>query len=247
MSSNLPIGNGQNPNKGDRVRAKHIVNLDEKIKRLSRRVTINPQVAARFIDLPFDISVRIKEGTSDPYEYQISAARGIVAQKLSTAAEDVDALLYFEPSNALTDDLPTWFDIATNQSLFVVVTETNTGTARGIASVALQVAASTTESTAYIPAVQDGVYYYELVKFSIVDEMPVIEKWMAGSHIFHEVTDGGWWGTCSFLFTPAGGGGSPTNLIQTFQAGRLVSVSLDGVDQEGTVEVIGDAEWEINV
>lgn len=77
--------------------------------------------------------------------------------------------------------------------------------------------------------------------------MPVIEKWMAGSHIFHEVTDGGWWGTCSFLFTPAGGGGSPTNLIQTFQAGRLVSVSLDGVDQEGTVEVIGDAEWEINV
>lgn len=240
MSSNLPIGNGQNPSKGDRVRAKHIANLDEKIKRLSRRVTINPQVASKFIDLPFDTSVRIKTGTSDPYEYQISAARGIVVQKLATAAEDVDALLYFEPSNALTDDLPTWFDIATNQSLFVVVTETNTGTVRGIASVALQVAASTTQSTAYIPATQDGVYYYEVAKFTIVDEIPVIEKWIAGSHIFHEVINAGWWGELKFLFDDSAGGGSnDSTLFLTVEAGKITAVTGSSVTGAGTPDDLG--------
>jgi len=245
MSSNLPIGNGMPPKKGDRVKAKHIADLAERIKRLSRRVNVDSHIATKYIDLPFDPSVRIKAGTSSPYEYQISAARGLVIEKVSTAADTVDSLLYWTPSNALTSGEPTWFNIADGQSLFVKVTEVNTGTVRVISSVILEVASSTTISTAYIPGVQDGVYYYELVKFSIVDDMPVIQKWIAGSHIFHEVVTAGWWGTCSFLFTPAGGGGSPSNLIQTFENGILVSVSIDGTNEDGTIDAPGAIEWEV--
>lgn len=246
----MPVNNGNNQitlpdlvRAGDSITAKWANSMRGAIQKLRDR---KPQQGKGSKTLrilpPFNPSVKLV-GT----QWQISASRGLVVEKVATAAEGVDSLLYWTPSNALTSGLPTWFNISSGQSLFAVVTEENAGTVRVIADVSFQVATSSTISTAYIPGTQEGVYYYEIAKFTIVDTKPVIERWLAGSHIFHEVQDSGWWGTCSFLFTPAGGGGSPTNLIQTFKAGRLVSVSLDGVDQEGTVEVLGDAEWEINV
>lgn len=245
MSSNPPIGNGQSPSKGDRVKAKHISDLNEKIKRLSRSADVNQNIATKFIEIPFDISVKIKEGTSNPYQYQISVSRGLVVEKRPSADDGVDALIYWEASNALTDDEPTWFDIGHNESIFAVVTETNTGTIRPISSVELEVLSSSTISTAYIPGSQAGYYTYEIAKFTIVDERPVVDKFISGSHIFHEVTTTGWWGACEFLFTPGGGGGSPSRLIQTFENGILVSVSLDASYIDGTVETPGNVEWEV--
>lgn len=246
----MAVNNGQNQitlppivRAGDSITAKWANSMRDAIQKLrDRKPKEDVKTKVARTSAPFMPFIK-KVGE----QWQISASRGIVIEKVSTAAEDVDALLYWTPSNALTDGLPTWFNISSGQSLFVVVTEENAGTVRVIANVSFSVMASSTISTAYIPDTQEGVYYYEIAKFTIVDAKPVIERWAAGSHIFHEVQDAGWWGTCSFLFTPAGGGGSTTNLIQTFKAGRLVSVSLDGVDQEGTVEVLGDAEWEINV
>lgn len=222
MSSNLPIGNGQNPNKGDRVRAKHIVNLDEKIKRLSRRVNIDTQVASKFVNLPFDPAIRIKEGTSSPYEYQISVSRGIVVERQLSAGTGVDALIYHEPDNALTDDLPTWFDIDDGESLFVKVPESSDGKVTAGATLVLVVAASTTESTNYIPSTQAGEYYYKICEFTIVDDFPVIERFVAGSHIYHEtgLTHDMQFLTCEdpIYFTQ-------TQLARlTFTSGRLVSV-----------------------
>lgn len=225
MSSNLPIGNGMPPQKGDRVKAKHIADLAERIKRLSRRVNVDSHIATKYIDLPFDPSVRIKAGTSSPYEYQISAARGLVIEKVSTAADTVDALLYWTPSNALTSGEPTWFNINSGQSLFVKVTEVNTGTVRVISSVILEVASSTTISTAYIPSVQDGIYYYEIAKFTIVDDMPVIQKWTTGNHIYHEVTTTGWWGTIlNEFFTNITDSTPYTAIQEKFESGVLVEV-----------------------
>jgi hypothetical protein len=56
----------------------------------------------------------------------------------------------------------------------------------------------------------------------------------------------GWWGTVSWLFVPAGGGGSSQNLILTFEAGNLKTVSLDGTGISGTEATPGDAEIEVN-
>jgi hypothetical protein len=56
----------------------------------------------------------------------------------------------------------------------------------------------------------------------------------------------GWWGTVSWLFVPAGGGGSSQNLILTFENGSLKTVSLDGSGITGTEAAPGDAELEVN-
>jgi hypothetical protein len=142
------------------------------------------------IPAPFNPSVKLNGA-----QWQISASRGLVIEKVATADENVDALLYWTPSNALTGGLPTYFNINSGQSLFVKVTETNSGTVRVIASVVFEVATSSTISTAYIPAEQGGIYYYEIAAFTVVDSKPVIERWAAGSHIFHEVTIAGIYGT----------------------------------------------------
>jgi len=242
MESNIPIPDNRDPRRGDRVKAEDIASIHDSIRRLRNRVKTVRLPALPIIEAPFIPSLRIKDGTTD--EYQISVSRGLVIEKIATAGDGVDALIFWEPSNAITDDVPTWFDIAHNESIFAVVTETDSGTVRSIVSVALYVLPSSTISLAYIQGIQDGVYYYELAKLTIVDNKPILERFTSGSHIFHEVTTTGWWGTCSFLFTP-GGGGSPSNLIQTFENGLLVNVSLDGVTINGTVETPGDAEWEV--
>jgi hypothetical protein len=246
------VNNGQNQitlpdvvRAGDSITAKWANSMRTAIQALrDRKPRAEIQTKIARIAAPFTPTVKLNGA-----QWQISASRGLVIEKVSTADETVDALLYWTPSNALTGGLPTYFNINSGQSLFVKVTETNSGTVRVIASVVFEVAASSTISTAYIPgnpsALQDGVYYYEIAAFTVVDTKPVIERWAAASHIYHEVTTTGWWGTCSFLFTPAGGGGSPSNLIQTFENGILVSVSLDGVTIDGTVETRGDAEWEV--
>lgn len=226
MNSNPPIGNGQSPNKGDRVKAKHISDLSEKIKRLSRSADVNQNIATKFIEIPFDVSVKIKEGTSNPYQFQISVSRGLVVEKRSSAHDGVDALIYWEASNALTDDEPTWFNIANNQSLFVKVTEVNTGTVRTISSVALEVAASSTISTAYIPAEQDGIYYYEVAAFTIVDGKPVIERGTAGSHIFHEVSITGIYGTYTWTFLDEVTGSESNGMSMEFANGILVASTV---------------------
>lgn len=59
-------------------------------------------------------------------------------------------------------------------------------------------------------------------------------------------TVNGWWGTVSWLFVPAGGGGSSQNLILAFEAGILKTVTLDGTSISGTEATPGDAELEVN-
>jgi len=56
----------------------------------------------------------------------------------------------------------------------------------------------------------------------------------------------GWWGTVSWLFTPAGGGGSSQNLVLTYEDGILTGVTLDGTPEAGTEATPGDAEIEVN-
>ena len=226
---------------GDSITAKWANSMRTAIQALrDRKPRAEIQTKIARISAPFTPTVKLN-GT----QWQISASRGLVIEKVSTADESVDALLYWTPSNALTGGLPTYFNINSGQSLFVKVTETNSGTVRVIASVVFEVATSSTISTAYIPAEQDGVYYYEIAAFTVVDSKPEIERWVAGSHVYHVVDNAGWWGACEFLFTPGGGGGSPSRLIQTFENGKLVTVTLDGTTIDGTVAVPGDVEWEV--
>ena len=243
MESNISIPDNRDPRRGDRVKAEDVATIHDSIRRLRNRIKTVNLPALPIIEAPFIPSLRIKNGTTD--EYEISVSRGLVIEKRPSADDGVDALIYWEASNALTNDEPTWFDIGHNESIFAVVTETNSGTIRPISSVELEVLSSSTISTAYIPGSQAGYYTYEIAKFTIVDERPVVDKFISGSHIFHEVTTTGWWGACEFLFTPGGGGGSPSRLIQTFENGILVSVSLDASYIDGTVETPGNVEWEV--
>ena len=229
MSSNPPIGNGQSPNKGDRVKAKHISDLNEKIKRLSRSADVNQNIATKFIEIPFDVSVKIKEGTSNPYQFQISVSRGLVVERQLSAGEAVDALIYHVPDNLLTTGEPTWFDIDDGESLYVKVLETSAGVVNGGVNLVLVVLPSTTESTNYITTIQAGEYYYKICEFEIVSEKPEITRFCAGSNIFHEtgLTHDIQYMTCE----------DPIDYTQTqlgrlsFTSGRLVSVGEAEADR----------------
>jgi len=240
MESNIPIPDNRDPRRGDRVKAEDIASIHDSIRRLRNRVKTVRLPALPIIEAPFIPSLRIKDGTTD--EYQISVSRGLVVEKIATAGDGVDALIFWEPSNALTGDVPTWFDIANNESIFAVVTETNSGTVRSIFSVALDVLPSSTISLAYIPGVQDGVYYYELAKLTIVDGKPILERFTSGSHIFHEVANGGWWGELQFLFDDSAGGGSnDSTLFLTIEAGKIMAVTGSNVTGGGTADSLGTA------
>jgi len=235
MESNIPIPDNRDPRRGDRVKAEDIASIHDSIRRLRNRVKTVRLPALPIIEAPFIPSLRIKDGTTD--EYQISVSRGLVVEKVATAAATVDALIFWEPSNALTDDVPTWFDIAHNESIFAVVTETNTGTVRTIVSVALDVLPSSTISLAYIPGVQDGVYYYELAKLTIVDSKPILERFTSGSHIYHEVTTTGWWGTIlEEFFTNITDSTPYTALQRKYENGLVVEVKYQ--EPGGTLDVI---------
>jgi hypothetical protein len=181
------------------------------------------------IPAPFNPSVKLNGA-----QWQISASRGLVIEKVATADENVDALLYWTPSNALTGGLPTYFNINSGQSLFVKVTETNSGTVRVIASVVFEVATSSTISTAYIPAEQGGIYYYEIAAFTVVDSNPVIERWAAGSHIFHEVSIAGIYGTYTWTFLDEVTGSESNEMSMEFANGILVSSTATSGFQTGS-------------
>jgi hypothetical protein len=149
-----------------------------------------------------------------------------VIEKVSTADEAVDALLYWTPSNALTGGLPTYFNINSGQSLFVKVTETHSGAVRVIASVVFEVAASSTISRAYIPEEQYGIYYYEIAAFTVVDSKPVIERWTAASHIFHEVVITGIYGTYTWTFLDEVTGSESNEMSMEFANGILVASTV---------------------
>jgi hypothetical protein len=206
---------------GDPITARWANSIRSSIQKLrDRKPTVERQTKINRLSYPFEPSIRL-----NGEQWQISVARGLVVEKIATADEGDDALLYWEPSNILTAGLPTWFDIENNQSIFAVVTESNSGTVRVITSVVLEVAASDTLSLAYIPGVQDGVYYYELAKFIIVDGKPVIERYTSGSHIYHEVTTTGWWGTILNEFFVNNFDSSPYTALETkYENGIVVEV-----------------------
>ena len=238
MESNISIPDNRDPRRGDRVKADDIASIHDSIRRLRNRIKTVNLPALPIIEAPFIPSLRIKNGTTD--EYEISVSRGLVIEKRPSADDGVDALIYREASNALTDDVPTWIPIAHNESIFAVVTETNTGTIRPIFSVELEVLSSSTISTAYIPAEQYGIYYYEIAAFTVVDSKPVIERWAAASHIYHEVANGGWWGELQFLFDDSAGGGSnDSTLFLTIEAGKIMAVTGSNVTGGGTASSLG--------
>ena len=221
---------------GDSITAKWANSMRTAIQALrDRKPRAEIQTKIARISAPFTPTVKLN-GT----QWQISASRGLVIEKVSTADEAVDALLYWTPSNALTGGLPTYFNINSGQSLFVKVTETNSGTVRVIASVVFEVATSSTISTSYIPAEQDGIYYYEIAAFTVVDSKPVIERWAAGSHIFHEVANGGWWGELQWNFYDiAGGGSNESHLVLTIEDGKIVNATGTNVTGDGTIASLG--------
>ena len=238
MESNISIPDNRDPRRGDRVKADDIASIHDSIRRLRNRIKTVNLPALPIIEAPFIPSLRIKNGTTD--EYEISVSRGLVIEKRPSADDGVDALIYWEASNALTDDVPTWIPIAHNESIFAVVTETNTGTIRPIFSVELEVLSSSTISTAYIPAEQYGIYYYEIAAFTVVDSKPVIERWAAGSHIFHEVANGGWWGELQWNFYDiAGGGSNESHLVLTIEDGKIVNATGTNVTGDGTIASLG--------
>jgi hypothetical protein len=207
---------------GDSITAKWANSMRTAIQALrDRKPRAEIQTKIARISAPFTPTVKLN-GT----QWQISASRGLVIEKVSTADEAVDALLYWTPSNALTGGLPTYFNINSGQSLFVKVTETNSGTVRVIASVVLEVASSTTKSLAYIPGVQDGVYYYEIAAFTVVDSKPVIERWTAASHIFHEVVITGIYGTYTWTFLDEVTGSESNEMSMEFANGILVASTV---------------------
>jgi hypothetical protein len=224
MESNIPIPDNRDPRRGDRVKAEDIASIHDSIRRLRNRVKTVTLPALPIIEAPFIPSLRIKDGTTD--EYQISVSRGLVVEKVATAGDGVDALIFWEPSNALTDDVPTWFDIAHNESIFAVVTETNSGTVRSIFSVELEILSSSTISTAYIPGVQAGYYVYELAKLTIVDSKPILERFTSGSHIFHEVTTTGIYGTYTWTFLDEVTGSESNEMSMEFANGILVASTV---------------------
>ena len=224
MESNISIPDNRDPRRGDRVKADDIASIHDSIRRLRNRIKTVNLPALPIIEAPFIPSLRIKNGTTD--EYEISVSRGLVIEKRPSADDGVDALIYWEASNALTDDVPTWIPIAHNESIFAVVTETNTGTIRPIFSVELEVLSSSTISTAYIPAEQDGIYYYEVAAFTIVDGKPVIERGTAGSHIFHEVSITGIYGTYTWTFLDEVTGSESNEMSMEFANGILVASTV---------------------
>ena len=221
---------------GDSITAKWANSMRTAIQALrDRKPRAEIQIKIARIESPFTPTVKLNGA-----QWQISASRGLVIEKVSTADESVDALLYWTPSNALTDGLPTYFNINSGQSLFVKVTETNSGTVRVIASVVFEVATSSQLSLAYIPGVQDGVYYYEIAAFTVVDSKPVIERWTAASHIFHEVANGGWWGELQWNFYDLAGGGSlESHLVLTIEDGKIVNATGTNVTGNGTIASLG--------
>ena len=238
MESNISIPDNRDPRRGDRVKADDIASIHDSIRRLRNRIKTVNLPALPIIEAPFIPSLRIKNGTTD--EYEISVSRGLVIEKRPSADDGVDALIYWEASNALTDDVPTWIPIAHNESIFAVVTETNTGTIRPIFSVELEVLSSSTISTAYIPAEQYGIYYYEIAAFTVVDSKPVIERWAAASHIYHEVANGGWWGELQWNFYDIAGGGSlESHLVLTIEDGKIVNATGTNVTGDGTIASLG--------
>lgn len=223
------VNNGQNQitlpdvvRAGDSITAKWANSMRTAIQALrDRKPRAEIQTKIGRIAAPFTPTVKLNGA-----QWQISASRGLVIEKVSTADETVDALLYWTPSNALTGGLPTYFNINSGQSLFVKVTETNSGTVRVIASVLLEVASSTTKSLAYIPGVQDGVYYYEIAAFTVVDTKPVIERWAAASHIYHEVTIAGIYGTYTWTFLDEVTGSESNEMSMEFANGILVASTV---------------------
>jgi len=103
---------------GDSITAKWANSMRTAIQALrDRKPRAEIQTKIARISAPFTPTVKLN-GT----QWQISASRGLVIEKVSTADEAVDALLYWTPSNALTGGLPTYFNINSSQPLHLPLT-----------------------------------------------------------------------------------------------------------------------------
>ena len=228
----MPINNGNNQiplpdvvRAGDSITAKWANSMRTAIQKLRDR---KPQQGkgskTQRILPPFFPSVKL-EGS----QWQISASRGLVVERILTAGEDVNAIIYHEPNNALTDGKSTYFNINAGESLFVKVLETDNGGIRGGVDLVLTVLPTSTISYNFIAGTQGAEYYYRICDFYIEDGKPKLEKYIAGSHIYHET---GLNHDIQFMTCE-----DPVNYTQTqlgrltFTSGRLVSVGQSEEDR----------------
>jgi hypothetical protein len=166
--------------------------------------------------------------------YTVTVSFGLVNERDITKGDGVDAMKVppWECPSRLDGEDEHEFTITNGQSVYVRVFETSSGAIgpSGVdPAVDIVIATTGTESTNYINGVQEGVYYYELAKFTVTDDIPDLEMVLAGGHIFHTsgLTCDVRVLTCDPDSIPAtsGEGYEPAQLLRmSFVSGRIAAV-----------------------
>jgi hypothetical protein len=165
--------------------------------------------------------------------YTVTVSFGLVNERDVTKGDGVGAMSQWICPSRLDGEDEHEFPIADGESIYVMVNELPSGNI-GVSigePVDLVVMASLTESTNYINGVQDGVYYYELAKFTVTDDIPNLEMVLAGGHIFH--TSGL---TCDVRVLTCDPDSDPETSGEGYEPAQLLRMSF----VSGRIAAVGD-------
>lgn len=133
---------------------------------------------------PFEVSIRQNEDG----DWECATARGLVVGRYNVGHKEINTQI---PTGTTTlDGTTTWKLIADGESVFVKVkVDPDGGWMLEVPTIEVLDTLTTDPSgTAGLA----GYVFYELMRFTIVDDLPVVVPYCAGSHIYH--TPFGWCG-----------------------------------------------------
>lgn len=168
--------------------------------------------------------------------YTVTVSFGLVNERDVTKGTDTDAMVTppWECPSRLDGDDEHEFPIANGESVYVRVFETSAGNIgpSGLdPAVDIVIATTGTKSLNYINGVQDGVYYYELARFTVTDGIPELEMVLAGGHIFH--TSGL---TCDVRVLTCDPDNNPETSGEGYEPAQLLRMSF----VSGRIAAVGD-------
>jgi hypothetical protein len=187
MRSNTPVGNNQDPRRGEKILASDIAKLNQAVKRLSKREYPDRFSAFSQKKQAFEVSLKIEPsgGEGDP-TYKVSVGEGYVVER--QVMED-PSLKYHEVDKITYDGGEvTWLPIEAGQAIYVFFECDKKGVIQGVPDLLVDdddKAHEHWKPEGFQFGGADGSYYYKLAVFELPEGNPRIKNFHTGENIDH--------------------------------------------------------------
>jgi hypothetical protein len=187
MRSNTPVGNNQDPRRGEKILASDIAKLNQAVKRLSKREYPDRFSAFSQKKQAFEVSLKIEPsgGEGDP-TYKVSVGEGYVVER--QVMED-PSLKYHEVDKITYDGGEvTWLPIEDGQAIYVFFECDKKGVIQGVPDLLVDdddKAHEHWKPEGFQFGGADGSYYYKLAVFELPEGNPRIKNFHTGENIDH--------------------------------------------------------------